>query len=62
MRGPTLSEIDSMHECTAADPWTPQKGPRAFHPDAKVIGETDEYERLECPNCKHTFRVTLPSH
>jgi hypothetical protein len=52
----------TRHVCTKADPWTPEKGDRAQHPDAVCVydgGWEQEYERYECPNCGHRFAVTL---
>lgn len=51
--------------CTADDPWTPEKGARAEHPDAELLDEVDygggEYcERYKCPHCQKYFEVELP--
>lgn len=60
-----MEEITEPYVCTAAEPWTPEKGKRAIHPDAKDVGETDygagEYcVAYKCPNCGKRFEVELP--
>lgn len=63
--GRVTLNTDTRHVCTAADPWTPAKGPRAEHPDAVYKDDFDyghgEYcERYVCPNCGMNFQVELP--
>lgn len=53
------------HICTKADPWTPEKGEWASHPDAEYLGDRDfglgEYcQQYSCPHCGHQFYVELP--
>ena len=49
--------------CTAADPWTPEKGKLAAHPDAKDDGRDHEtFDRYTCPHCGLTFDVELPDY
>lgn len=53
------------HICTAADPWTPDKGRYAGHPDAREVWSEDGYPggdvaTFECPNCNHRFKVEMP--
>ncbi len=57
------------HECTSHDPWDENRhGSWARHPDAVTL-YTDEgglsaggdYDRMECPHCKHRFWVNLPN-
>jgi hypothetical protein len=60
-----MPEELERHSCTKEDPWAPEKGGRATHPDAKYQGDRDfglgEYcERYWCPHCGHTFYVELP--
>lgn len=51
--------------CTAAEPWTPDKG-RAQHPDAVEEGEqkdgwpSGDVQGYRCPHCKLYFEVELP--
>lgn len=54
----------SRHACTAEDPWTPEKSPRAYHPDAKLVGQEDgwpggDIDTYECPHCGLRFKVEL---
>lgn len=52
--------------CTSAEPWTPEKGEYATHPDAREVGDQEDgypggdYQRYECPNCGKRFKVELP--
>ncbi len=54
------------HECTADDPWTPEKATRAFHPDAREVGDQEcgwpsgDMVRYECPHCGARWREELP--
>ena len=43
--------------CTADDPWTPEKGTPAIHPDAVKLytSECERDTRFECPNCNIRF-------
>jgi hypothetical protein len=56
---------DGRHICTAEDPWTPEKGDRAIHPDA-VAGEDRDFgggcycASYRCLHCKKHFYVELP--
>lgn len=56
---------NDRHICTADDPWTPEKGKRAIHPDA-VSGEDRDFGGGEycvsykCPHCGKNFYVELP--
>ena len=47
--------------CTKGNPWTPEKGDRAVHPDAIYLKDVDLdysfYEVYDCPNCG--LRLTL---
>ena len=59
---------DDRHVCTKADPWTPEKGRRAVHPDAVSVGDHydwsadhDDYETFRCPHCGKTFDVVIPN-
>jgi hypothetical protein len=49
------------HECTKEDPWTPEKGERAAHSDAKRVGGDDNYfesyDIFLCPHCYTKFTV-----
>jgi len=52
---------DDRYVCTAEAPWTPDKGRRAEHPDAKhEDGLSDYYDYYHCPNCDKHFKVELP--
>ncbi len=53
---------NGRHVCTAADPWTKDKGERATHPDAKDVGECLQgcCDRYECPHCKTAFTREVP--
>lgn len=48
--------------CTAENPWTPDKGTPAQHPDAKDDGECSSgcCDYYLCPHCGLRFRVELP--
>lgn len=46
--------------CTAATPWSEDKGHFAQHPDAVCVYDADEWERYECPHCKTRFVVEVP--
>ena len=53
------------HTCTKEDPWTPEKGRFAEHPDAVELSQSDGYPggdivRCKCPNCKLEFEYELP--
>jgi len=53
-----------VYTCTKENPWTPEKGKRAMHPDAKYLGDKDyglgeNVECFECPNCGKYFEVEL---
>ena len=50
--------------CTANDPWTPEKGKRSEHPDAKYLGDIDyglgcNCASYKCPHCEKYFEVEL---
>lgn len=51
--------------CTKEDPWTPEKGKRSCHPDAKELFQEDNYPcgdlvYYECPHCGKKFTCELP--
>lgn len=50
----------SRYICTKTDPWTPEKGPTATHPDAREVGDGDEVARYFCPNCEISWKQELP--
>jgi hypothetical protein len=59
-----VDEMKDRHICTAADPWTPEKGTRAEHPDAKEVSDRDygggEYcVTYKCPHCGKVFEVEI---
>jgi hypothetical protein len=56
---------ETRHVCTAQDPWTPEKGKRAEHPDAVQLGEHDYglgcyCIQYCCPHCGKYFEQELP--
>jgi len=58
--------ITEKHICTAEDPWTPERGNRSVHPDARETGpQRDGYPggdwvTYKCPHCGRLFDVELP--
>lgn len=57
--------MSERHTCTKEDPWTPEKGELASHPDATYLGDKDYgggecCERYECPHCGKRFEIELP--
>lgn len=50
------------HVCTKENPWTPEKGSRALHPDAvnDYDSEDCEFAHYTCPHCGRHFYVELP--
>ena len=58
----TTPTSETPFVCTAANPWTKEKGTPAQHPAAVCVydgGMEQEYERYECPHCKTRFKVEL---
>lgn len=60
-----MNEMPTRHICTKDDPWSPDKGEWATHPEAEYFGYRDfelgEYrEKYHCPHCGHSFYVELP--
>lgn len=57
--------MSDRHVCTKDDPWTPENGKRATHPDAVEDGQSDGYPGgdmvdYKCPHCGLEFSVELP--
>jgi len=58
--------MSDRHTCTKEDPWTPQKAQRAYHPDAREVGEQEDgwpagdIVTVKCPHCGHSWRKELP--
>lgn len=47
-------------DCTKDAPWDGTCDVKIRHVDAKAInGDSDYYQRYECPNCGHIFDVEL---
>ena len=55
-----VDEGDSRHHCTAEDPWTPERGKRAYHPDAVELVDFGEVVHYRCPHCGHSWGTELP--
>lgn len=50
--------------CTKNDPWTPEKGKSAVHPDAKYIDDIDyglgeNCAQYKCPHCGKYFEKEI---
>lgn len=46
--------------CTKDNPWSPEKGKRSSHPDAKYLkdkdyGDGENVSCYKCPNCQYGF-------
>ena len=50
---------DERHVCTKEDPWTPEKGDRAVHPEGDGCYDGCCADYL-CPVCGHRWRSELP--
>lgn len=52
--------MPERHQCTKDDPWTPEKGDWAAHPDAESLGDVDfgageTCAKWRCPHCGRVF-------
>jgi hypothetical protein len=57
-----MTERGQYYTCIPDEPWSPEKGERAIHPDAVDLGNDSDdcCIRYRCPNCNHRFKVELP--
>lgn len=52
--------------CTPKSPWDGRKGVRVQHEGAREIGDQEDgypggdIVTMECPNCKHQWKMELP--
>lgn len=48
----------ARHTCTKRQPWSPELGPLALHPDAEPDGKTDPGSvYFVCPHCMTRFQM-----
>ena len=58
--------MSERHICTVEDPWTPEKGKRVIHPNAREVGEQEngwpagDIVTFECPICGTRWKKELP--